>query len=462
MARPRLFIVLCCTLLLLAALYHGAYVYRDRFPSDATSAPHPTAGSESKEPAPNSPKTTGTPTILDTQPEKPPEMQPEAPPDTPVDTSGEVDSQKIADEEAGKSGSHPTTSASAPASPTSNPNDLLTLLDGDLGKSIDWTRFAYLQYVTESERLCNSVMLFESLHRVQSRAQRVLMYPSTWGAPGSDDWKKLPAQDRENLEKARDQYKVILEPVSIIVKKGKESTWEASFTKLLAFNQTQYSRVIMCDNDATLLKHLDHLFLLPPTPLAIPRAYWLMPDPPLTPSHTIPSVQLSSQLLVVTPNTRVFNRMMEAVQDKGENDYDMEIINWVLGDEAIVLPHRGLNLVSGEFKKNHRPGTTMAYDKYLGLGGPEGEVWDPKKVLEEARYVHFSDWPRPKPWFESPPKALEKETPKCYPKSTGGRLVRREQDMDCSDRDAWLWLYSDFKDRRKAVCGLDLLPAPQE
>ena len=167
-------------------------------------------------------------------------------------------------------------------------------------------------------------------------------------------------------------------------------TWEAGFTKLLAFNETSYARTIMFDNDATVYKHLDHLFLLPPTPVAIPRAYWLAPNPP--PEKTVNKYQLSGQLLVATPDRVIFNKLLDEVNKKGENDYDMEIINWVLGPVAMVLPHRALNLLSGEFKQEHIPGYN-GYDRYLGLGG---ETWDAMKVLNEAYYVHFSDFPRPK------------------------------------------------------------------
>lgn len=31
----------------------------------------------------------------------------------------------------------------------------------------------------------------------------------------------------------------------------------------------------------------------------------------------------------------------------------------------------------------------------------------------------------------------------------------KAQGQDCSDRDAWLWLYKEFRERRKRVCGLD-------
>lgn len=44
----------------------------------------------------------------------------------------------------------------------------------------DWSQFAYSQYVTNPDYLCNSVMAFEALDRLGSKAARVLMYPSDW------------------------------------------------------------------------------------------------------------------------------------------------------------------------------------------------------------------------------------------------------------------------------------------
>lgn len=158
---------------------------------------------------------------------------------------------------------------------------------------------------------------------------------------------------------------------------------------------------MMFDNDATVLKHLDHLFLLPPTPLALPRAYWLLPDP--LPEKTVNKYILSAQLLVITPDPVVFDALVEAVRNKGRNDYDMEIINWVLGPMAMVLPHRALNLLSGEFRGEHKPGY-KGYHRYLGI---TGEPWDAKKVLDETYYVHFSDWPRPKVCH--PPSGLREQ-----------------------------------------------------
>lgn len=58
-----------------------------------------------------------------------------------------------------------------------------------------------------------------------------------------------------------------------------------------------------------------------------------------------------------------------------------------IGDSCLVIPHRPYLLLSGELRReSHR----------AFLGG-EGEAWDVGKVMGEARYVHFSDWPMPKP-----------------------------------------------------------------
>ena len=114
--------------------------------------------------------------------------------------------------------------------------------------SVDWSRFAYVQYVTNSAYLCNSLMIFESLHRLGSRAEKVMMYPRDWSADPSST-----SSDIYLLRKARVQYGVHLQPIEI-QQKSSDSTWGASFTKLLAFNQTQYDRVLSLDSDATVLQ----------------------------------------------------------------------------------------------------------------------------------------------------------------------------------------------------------------
>lgn len=186
---------------------------------------------------------------------------------------------------------------------------------------------------------------------------------------------------------------------------------------------------------------MDELFLLPSHPVAMPRAYWLKPEDRV----------LSSQLVLIQPSKFEFDRIMEAIKTAKSNDYDMEIVNDLYKDSALILPHRPYDLLTGEFRgKNHKA--------YLGNAL---EKWDPYDVFHEAKFLHFSDWPVPKvrgpcvvyyhvlivsqPWLPAPKQVLEDKQPKCeYNPAT-------KKDDDCSALNIWLEIYADFKRRRK-VC----------
>lgn len=148
-------------------------------------------------------------------------------------------------------------------------------------------------------------------------------------------------------------------------------TWADSFTKLLAFNQTNYTRVLSLDSDSVILQPMDELFLLPACPVAMPRAYWLHPGKKI----------LSSQVVLIQPSASEFTRVMEMIDSSGTNDYDMEIVNDMYEDSAMVLPHRPYDLVTGEFRSSD-------HSAYLGS---DAEAWDPVAAFNEAKFIHFSD-----------------------------------------------------------------------
>lgn len=86
--------------------------------------------------------------------------------------------------------------------------------------AVDWSRFAYTQYATDAPYLCNSVMLFEILHRLGSKADRLLMYPSDFkmSAAGTDDESK----ESFLLRRARDEYNVKLQPIQVVSKSSSD------------------------------------------------------------------------------------------------------------------------------------------------------------------------------------------------------------------------------------------------
>nr|VWO95449.1 V-type proton ATPase subunit a [Ganoderma boninense] len=290
--------------------------------------------------------------------------------------------------------------------------------------NVDWSRFAYSQYATNSAYLCNTLMIFEALHRLGSKASRLLMYPSAMVPdPAGDNNGRL-------LAKARDSYGVQLVPIAVQHRGGGDPTWSDSYTKLLAFNQTQYDRVLALDSDATLLQPMDELFLLPPAPAALPRAYWL--------GDTGPQV-LTTALLLATPSRAEFQRVADAIAAAKGGEFDMEIVNGLYRRDALVLPHRRYALLTGEF----RIADPRGHGAYLGN---TYEEWDPDAALREAKFLHFSDWPMPKPWINAPQATVLDVQPKCHIRIGGG-------EEDCRAREMWLGFYADFKRQRADICG---------
>ncbi|KAM7193095.1 glycosyltransferase [Rhypophila sp. PSN 637] len=289
--------------------------------------------------------------------------------------------------------------------------------------TVDWSQFAYTQYVTNTNYLCNSVMVFELLHRLGSRADRLMMYPKAMlpdpsAASATTDQGRL-------IIKARDEYNVKLAPITVQSRPSNDQTWAESFTKLLALNQTQYSRVLSLDSDSTILQSMDELFFLPPCPLAIPRAYWLYPKQKI----------LSSQIMLIQPSAHEFNRIMAKIEQASPDEYDMEIINYLYADSALILPHRPYDLLTSEFRQPRGK-----HEKYLGN---TEEEWDAVRVFNEAKFLHFSDWPVPKPWLRTPEGLRREKEPKCEEEEGGG---------NCVEREIWNGIYSEFRERRGRVC----------
>ena len=169
---------------------------------------------------------------------------------------------------------------------------------------------------------------------------------------------------------------------------------------------------------------MDELFLLPSAAVAMPRAYWGTGD-------TKP--QLSSQVMLIEPSKREFARIQKAIKKSSKDTYDMEIMNDLYFKSSMVLPHRPYDLLTGEFKRDD-------HKDYLGN---DVEPWNPTEVYEEAKFLHFSDWPVPKPWREIDENMLQQNQPQCKP---------ADGEEDCTARDLWRGFYEDFALRRETIC----------
>jgi alpha-N-acetylglucosamine transferase len=141
---------------------------------------------------------------------------------------------------------------------------------------------------------------------------------------------------------------------------------------------------------------------------------------------------LSSQIMLLQPSRFEFQRIQDAVLHKKRKEFDMEIMNNLYNNSAMILPHRQYDLLSGEFRNTN-------HEAFLGS---TEEVWDPEKALREAKFVHFSDWPYPKPWILPSEEKTLARRPNCTAVPTGSK-------KDCRAQEIWLRLYSDFRKRRE-------------
>ena len=94
--------------------------------------------------------------------------------------------------------------------------------DGSMTGPINWSRYAYSLYATDSASLCHAVMLLDALARFGSKADRVLFYPEYWDTEvenGND-------RDSQLLVMARDRYRAKLQPVPLLSVEGLESVGE--------------------------------------------------------------------------------------------------------------------------------------------------------------------------------------------------------------------------------------------
>lgn len=170
---------------------------------------------------------------------------------------------------------------------------------------------------------------------------------------------------------------------------------------------------------------MDELFLLfAESKVAMPRAYWL-------------EDKLCAAVMLASPSEFEFGRIQARLRESQPGEYDMEIINALYGDSCLVFPHKPY-LLTGEMR-------AKSHEAYLGS---KDELWDVDSVMEQAKYIHFSDYPLAKPWVGAIEAMKSELMPSCkaLPGNEAGGL-------DCADRNAWLWLYKEFRDRRKRVCG---------
>lgn len=142
--------------------------------------------------------------------------------------------------------------------------------------------------------------------------------------------------------------------------------------------------------------------------------------------------------MLIEPSQERYRKIVDDARKTG--DFDMEVINHLFKDSAMILPHRRLALLTGEFRaKDHK--------KYLTPD--EDEEWDPVAEVAASYLVHFSDWPLPKPWMNRTEEEWNEALPACPDNE-----VEREDRPKCADRVVWTGFYETYDLEREKECRL--------
>ncbi|KAF9873841.1 glucose n-acetyltransferase [Colletotrichum karsti] len=286
-------------------------------------------------------------------------------------------------------------------------------------------KFAYVQYATNMDYLCNAVINFARLRRYGAREDLVLIHPN--------EWSKGNSREATALARLRDSSPGLkMSGFDLISTSKGDKTWQYSLTKFHAFALTGWKRVLAFDSDSLVLNNMDDYFLSPKAPIALPRAYWL------NEKNMDKKQVLGSHVMLIEPNKARYHKIMDEAAQSGE--FDMEVVNHLFGDSAMILPHRGLALLTGEFRATN-------HSKYLAPN--ENEVWNATKEVSQSYLVHFSDWPLPKPWISRTKQQWEAALPEC---PVLDKKVGREGSPKCADRVVWSGFYEEYDREKSEQC----------
>ncbi|KAL2074131.1 hypothetical protein VTL71DRAFT_7909 [Oculimacula yallundae] len=296
---------------------------------------------------------------------------------------------------------------------------------------VNWDEKQYIQIVADEENLCSAVLTWFDMEQIGSRARRTLVYPSTWSPDEAETDTALNTtltRKAHLLREARDKYYVRLHPIDTLNENDpSRAIWTDPYIKLLAFNLTQFSRVLVLDSASQLKGNLDAVFLIPKAILAMPWVYW----------GGSTGWAFSNQMMLITPSASEFAKIEAEIKKPGSdtNGYDLSIAEKLYSRKTLKIPQRPYHLMTGELR-------LQDHSKYLG----SGQNWDAQEALQKSKMLHFSDWPIPRPWDGAPQAMLNKYMPKCLKSEWFGAT-------DCQDRMAWMQLYADYAAKRKGFCG---------
>lgn len=189
--------------------------------------------------------------------------------------------------------------------------------------SISSTKHAYVFYATLDEYACSVLVNIQLLRLVHHSKLRIIVLVSD--GVSHEYHTKFKSLDAEVVV----EKPLALHPESV-------EYYRDCLLKLAAYRMHEMElsapvqRVLVLDSDQLILKNLDHLFDLPSADVYAPRAYWIEKEDK--------KPFLSSTLMLIQPNPELWKQIQDTVATLPAHQYDMDIVNSLFGDQALLLP----------------------------------------------------------------------------------------------------------------------------
>ncbi len=154
-------------------------------------------------------------------------------------------------------------------------------------------KISWISLLTNNEYLPGILVLNKSLEKVGTEIPLLLLLSSN-----------ISSRVRIILEKNNIKYKIITNDVNNPTNVNPAHRWYSTYSKLLAFNQTQFDKIIFLDADMLILRNIDDLFDMPHMS-AVDSGSMLPRKKEL--------IHMNSGLIVIEPDNKLFKDMSEKI-----------------------------------------------------------------------------------------------------------------------------------------------------
>ena len=217
----------------------------------------------------------------------------------------------------------------------------------------DLSPYAYVFYATRAEYACSVLINIERLHKIFHTQHRIIVLVK-------------PTISSEYLSRFTAQNATVIPYEPPPLHDNDSPHYADVLLKLVAFRLHQYipslTRILILDSDQIILQSLDHVFSLPATDLAAPRAYWLS------------SSGFTSAFLLVSLSDRLWDRVDLGLKTIKHKTFDMDLLNKMFAETVMLLPGDYCTLNS-QWETNSIP------NWWQGLEPPRDPSWRPSRKL---------------------------------------------------------------------------------